>query len=679
MDHITSQLDDLTNLSDDQITELQSSIVSEFDTVEQADPTPESVDAMVSLADMLDTVRGEVARRSAQAEELASRAAEASSRVNGDAAQKDVAGDEAVAADSTEAVEPIQASAAEEEVEAMNPENTELAVEEVAEVEAPAEAELAAETETAEVTAPVEAELAVEEEPEAVAELAVEAVAEAEVPVEAELAVEEAPAEEVAPAEAELADEATPEAALAVETPEEATASNSEENINELSAQEEAITVTAAADEAFEAPADRRPVAQATVAPVAITAGADIPGYTAGSKLDGMSEVAVAMEKRIHSLRRVNGGDGEQHIVASITTQFPEERTLSGDMNSNSSKIEAVLASANEGNSLVAAGGVQPGFIANRYEIFGLGTDGRPVRDSLPSFQADRGGIRFITPPVLGSYSGSAGKWIENLQDGTTGTGISTGSKASLTVGAAAEQTAYTYAVTSQLQFGNMLTRAYPELITRHNQLALIAHSRVAENALLTAISGKSTAVTAGTVLGFARDFLTQIKVAGAAYRSRHRIARDTNLEAIVPAWIYDAMAADLTMAMPGDSTLADSYATINSYLSSSNVHITAQVDEGVFAAQSAGALASWPTSFKWYLFAEGSFLFLDGGSLDIGLIRDSTLVGTNDYKMFTETFEGLAFVGIESLAVTSTISINGAAAALQDTLADALAPKAAV
>jgi hypothetical protein len=73
--------------------------------------------------------------------------------------------------------------------------------------------------------------------------------------------------------------------------------------------------------------------------------------------------------------------------------------------------------------------------------------------------------------------------------------------------------------------------------------------------------------------------------------------------------------------------------------------------------------------TFVWYLFAEGTFLFLDGGTLDLGIIRDSTLVGTNDYKMFVETFEGVAKVGVESIKVTSTISVNGAAAALRDTL----------
>ena len=41
---------------------------------------------------------------------------------------------------------------------------------------------------------------------------------------------------------------------------------------------------------------------------------------------------------------------------------------------------------------------------------------------------------------------------------------------------------------------------------------------------------------------------------------------------------------------------------------------------------------------------------------------------------MFVETFEGVAFVGIESLAITSTIAVNGVAAALRDTTGGAAA-----
>jgi hypothetical protein len=136
-------------------------------------------------------------------------------------------------------------------------------------------------------------------------------------------------------------------------------------------------------------------------------------------------------------------------------------------------------------------------------------------------------------------------------------------------------------------------------------------------------------------------------------------------------------MAADLALAMPGDGTLSLGRSEIQGYLNNLNVDLVGTLDNstpGTVANslngyQAAGALNEFPDTFKWYIFAEGTFLFLDGGTLDLGIIRDSTLVGTNDYKMFIETFEAVAKVGIESLAITSTINVNGAAAALRDTL----------
>ena len=84
MDQIKTQVDNLSELSDEQLAELQTAIISEFESVEAQDATPETVDAMTSLADMLDTAKGESKRRAAAAEELAARAAEAAMRVKGE-------------------------------------------------------------------------------------------------------------------------------------------------------------------------------------------------------------------------------------------------------------------------------------------------------------------------------------------------------------------------------------------------------------------------------------------------------------------------------------------------------------------------------------------------------------------------------------------------------------------
>jgi hypothetical protein len=661
VDQIKTQVDNLSELSDEQLAELQTAIISEFESVEAQDATPETVDAMTSLADMLDTAKGESKRRAAAAEELAARAAEAAMRVKGEGdgmgTDGEVAPEEEVIPTDEPTESPMETpdvpmdevgampvmedeekkkdykvySAESTDASAVTEENSEFSTETEA-VEAPVET-LEAETV---VTASAETESTDEVSTETVEEFAVE--------------------------------ESTPETTIA---PEE---------------QEEQAPVTAAADEAFQAPADRQPVIEVSesYAKVAITAGADIPGYTAGSTIDSMSDVAIAMEKRIHSLRRVNGGDGEQHIVASLTVAYPEERTLTTDAESNQLKINAVASP----EALVASGGHAAPFEV-KYDIFGLGsTTDRPVRDALPKFQADRGGIRFVTPPTLVSYSGgtvydydsAVGLWTAANDSATT---PSPAAKNSLTVSAAAENTVATDAVTLQLQFGNLMTRAYPELIARHNELALVQHAREAELNVISKIAAGSTAVNAHvatteapSLVGFARDFLVQVRKAAVAYRSRHRIDAGTRLKAIVPAWIFDAMAADLALNMPGDGTLGAGEAEIKGYLAGSNVDMVASLDLNSFGAQagSAARLLEFPDQITWYLFSEGTFLFLDGGTLDLGIIRDSSLVGTNDYKMFIETFESVAKVGIESLAITSSLSINGVAAALRDTTGGATA-----
>jgi hypothetical protein len=654
VDSFKNQLDRLSELNDEQVSELQAGIITEFESIdENGDLTPESVDAMTTLADMLETVRGEVQRREAQAEELVSMAAEATNRVYGDGESEEMI----PAEEEEEAPMATEPEMVEETEEPTAPTEDEIVEEEVP-MTMPEEDE--DEMSEASTVSDENAEFSTDEEPEVVEEV-LDGSADVDAPV-AEFSADEevVPAETAEPAPAEEAPVVEEAVVASAEGAEEAEAPTEEITDIAPEAQEEA-PVTAAAEGAFEAPADRRPVAQAApAAPVAITAGADIPGYTAGSTLTDMSEVAQAFEKRLHTLRRVNGGDGEQHIVASLSTQYPESRTLGSDPEENRAKIQAVVGP----EALIASGGFATP-LEVKYDVFGLGTSIRPVRDSLPRFQADRGGIRYVTPPVLSSYANAVGVWTAANDSAET---PSPASKLSLTVTAAAELTAVTDAVTLQMQFGNLFTRAYPELLARHNELGLIQHAREAEQNLLSRIATGSTAVTTTSLIGFGRDFLVQIRRAAAAYRSRHRIEASTQLRAIIPDWVYDAVAADLTLSMPGDGTISISMSEINGYLATSNVTLVASLDSSVFGSQSAAALLEFPDSFVWYLFAEGTFVFLDGGTLDLGIIRDSTLVGTNDYKMFVETFEGIAKVGVESLAITSTINVNGTAAALRDT-----------
>lgn len=83
--------------------------------------------------------------------------------------------------------------------------------------------------------------------------------------------------------------------------------------------------------------------------------------------------------------------------------------------------------------------------------------------------------------------------------------------------------------------------------------------------------------------------------------------------------------------------------------------------------AAAGGAIPGFPDQIDSLLFAPGSWLFLDGGSLDLGLVRDSTLNAKNRYRQFSETFEGAAHRGIESLRLVMEVQPTGQTSGTKD------------
>lgn len=681
MESILQKLENLAELSDEDLSALKGEIVSTFKELNKDETvTAESVEQLNSLADASDAVRQELSRRETEVAELsAAREAAVSRLTEAEAAaeEPEVEDEPDQAADDDEDEKVFAAKEPEASVVESTETVTELAAEAV-EPTAPVEAELAVEAAAAPEPTPTsaeapEAELAVEEvvvEPAPVeAELAVEAPEAVETPaVEAELSVEEDAASAAdAPAEAELAVEDT----AAVET-EAVTASAEDESREDA---EETVTAAANSQE-LEVPAGREPVLEATKAasvPVTITAAANIPGVRPDSELKDLSEVANAFVKRLQTMgSSVRSADGERLSVATFAAAYPEDRYLGDNKDSNSEKIASITAPS----AITAAGGsCAP--VEVRYDVFSFNEEtGRPVRDALASFAADRGGVRFVTPPVLADLEGAVSTWTladdESAVDGTP-------TKPSLRVECGDEVVVYTDAIPLILTFGNMGARAYPELVARHVELGQVWHARYAETKLLTRIGALSTAVTGGTLgaeLGITRDFFVNLEQLAAGYRNRYRLDSASPLRVLLPEWLRNAMRADLVKQSPGDGmdlTFNLSDATINGFFAARNINVSWFIDGEagqIMGAQAAGAPVTFPANLVWYLFSEGTFLFLDGGTLDLGVVRDSQLNSTNDYQMFLETFEGVAKIGIESLRVTSPVAIYGAAAALVDTTA---------
>ena len=446
------------------------------------------------------------------------------------------------------------------------------------------------------------------------------------------------------------------------ETAEETVVADAQTASEQPASEEDTTAVVAAADghkeaENMDIPSDRQPVAAQPL--VTVTAGADLPGKSAGTPFNSADEVASAMLSRINTISRASGGDGEQHIVATVTAAASPERVLSSqDAEGNLARIQELTSP----QAVTASGWCAP--LESRYELFGAGVTNRPVRDALVGFQATRGGIRFTEAPMLGDLTGAVGRFTA---DGgvfdSAGEAVTPAVKPCLLVACGDEVTVELDAVTLCLEFGNMQSRAYPELVTRNNDLALIEHSRFAENLLLSGIKAGSTAVTASSLWGTTRDVFVALDKAIAAYRFKHRLLPSFPLRGIAPQYLKDAMRADLLVGLPGDNLrLAD--ATIEQFLSDRNVSFSWHLDGLSTGPAYDFAAVGWeefPATAEIALFAEGTWLFLDGGTLDLGVVRDSTLVGTNSYKTFVETFENVAKVGHDSLWITADITTLGA------------------
>jgi len=418
-------------------------------------------------------------------------------------------------------------------------------------------------------------------------------------------------------------------------------------------------------------PASHRPVGRLAARPTVVPAS----GAPADADLPELFGRALAREARD---RGKHEGDESRHLVASVRAEWPEERRLGDDEQRNAQ----LIAAATSREALIASGGVCAP-VAAMYELQAIASASRPVRDSLPGFQAARGGIRLAQPATLTTVTndGAVGVWPEATD---ASPGNNTKALATFTCRPVVE--VLVDAITSRVRLGNFQARYFPEQVEEYLATAMGVHARAAEGRLLASISTGSIKTTTGfNVVGASRELLAIVDRAAAAQRFRHRTEREMPLRLIVPEWVDDLIRADLARSMPGDSSdakerLAVADREIDQWFATRAINLTRALDAATgtttsqnFGPQNAGLLLPWPSKVQMWLFPEGSWLFLDGATLDLGFIRDSSLNRTNDTETFFESFEAVAFVGHESLEIVADVCPSGQAAALADTSSDCI------
>lgn len=431
------------------------------------------------------------------------------------------------------------------------------------------------------------------------------------------------------------------------------------------------------------------------------TAVGGVAGVEPGQQIDRRQLAeAFAAKGRAVAGRNVRGY--ERYAVATVRTEYPEDRMLRSrvDAFTNMERVEAIVDSARtrhardnqseaftvqsgpEGaNALVAAGLCAP--LETLYDIRTIGDTDRPVRDALVRFGADRGGIQYR--PALDGVTQTGGIGVWTAANDSADPLVP---KTCVEIDCPGIVDAEVDAIYQCLTFSNMSTRFDPEWMDSTIRAQAIAHARFSENRLLTQLTTGSKAVYSTRTLGTTRDTLYTMDRMVAYYRNVHRYNREVPLRWIAPAWMLNNMRADITRQMVGDGlqSLAVTDAAIAQWLGERNVNVTWHLDgidpaditpptpDIVVPAQFYTLLAAdspvpdFPAAVSTLLFAEGDWLFLDGGTLDLGVVRDSTLNSQNRFQTFSESFETTAFRGIESIHLVLQVAPTGESAATADT-----------
>ena len=407
----------------------------------------------------------------------------------------------------------------------------------------------------------------------------------------------------------------------------------------------------------FKANRTASPEARAAAPRPTLVAAGQLVDHSYGDEFEDRFALAKEMGMVLDGLDR-RGRNGRVVVArAKWGDLYPEERRLSGDSTGEDfRKIDALCAVGQRRKSVVASGGVPlPTNVDYSMDVWA--TADRPVRDGLAAFHVDRGGLNYRQPPTLADLSTSSAVWTNaNDIDPTDPT-----TKPVYTVVAQDPVQAYISAIPTRLQFGNLMGQFDPETVAANTDLAIANAARMAELNLLTQIQGFSVyTVTSAKVLGAARDLFGTLIQTAAAYRHTFRLPRDQMLTAIFPSWGLDIIKHDRLLEVghddAGTNVFAISDEEINEWLAAYGVTVIWSLD-GLSADAGAGtydeqyfgpftateAVPAYPAEVVWNLFIEGSIQFLDGGRLDLGVVRDATLDATNDYETFVEPFENVA------------------------------------
>jgi hypothetical protein len=406
-------------------------------------------------------------------------------------------------------------------------------------------------------------------------------------------------------------------------------------------------------DAAKHAPNPRVP---ARTEELVITAATPTAGLPIGSRIETFDRLVRTVANYAKGTPVTNGAPNYVPL-ASITNTFDTVLTDRHD----EAFVEAKLREMTSPDVLVAAGGwCAPSEI--RYDFFNIDCEDGLI--DLPTFGVERGGIKFPVSPSLADVFGGAVPWIWTESDDIAAV-TGGGTKPCVRVPCPDFDEVRLECSGICLTAGNLTDAAYPEATRNFLRLLMSAHTRLMNTRYIAQMVAQSTNVGSVGVAGAgtAAPLLGAVEMAAIDYRTRYGMCQDAILEVILPVWAKGVIRSDLAKRN-GVDLLGVTDAMIAEWFDIRRVRVQLVTDWQVRTTGLPGfssPMTAWPTQVDFLIFAAGTFVRGNGMSLDLGVVRDSTLNAVNDHTAaWAEECHLIARFGHESRRYTTLICTDG-------------------
>lgn len=371
---------------------------------------------------------------------------------------------------------------------------------------------------------------------------------------------------------------------------------------------------------------------------------------------DSPEELASAMINQWNGYGNARVND--QSLSARFNTLDNYKYQVKGEMEHDARVIDEMLKEVQTSGALVASGG----FCAPAepvYDFFSISERSGMIQ--LPTVGASRGQLVYPVSPSYATIRGTAA-WAAALgNQHTNAEDIAATTKPNFAVTCPTTTTCAVAAYTNILQFGNFAQRFYPEAVAHAISESMTFSAHKVNGILIGLLVAASTAQGGGDTNGGGLvNVANLINFEATKYRDEFRMSPDASLELVAPAWVRNVLAADL-VARDSTNSFENALGRVSSFFAGFNINVQWVQDwQSLADADDNG----WRTAADFILFAPGTFVRMDQGTLDLGIVRDSTLNATNDFQIFTESFEGICEVGHDAWLIDDvTICPRGATA----------------